>query len=106
MTDRNAELRKGLAAIWQKSLPRVNEQIAVLEGIAASLAGGPLAAEEMRVGEREAHKLAGSLGTFGFQDGTRIAREIETLMGSATSPDPAFMASLVVELRKSIATET
>jgi HPt (histidine-containing phosphotransfer) domain-containing protein len=103
VTDSNSELRKGLAAIWQKSLPRVNEQIAALEAIAESLAGGPLDAEEMRTGEREAHKLAGSLGTFGFHEGTRIAREIETLMGSGRSPDPAFMSSLVSALRKSIA---
>lgn len=105
MNDPSAEMRKGLAAIWQKSLPRINDQIAALEAIAIAAAGGPLDAEHMRTGEREAHKLAGSLGTFGFHDGTRIARELETLLGSRTSPDPAFVASLVSDLRKSIAGE-
>lgn len=105
MTDPNSELRKGLAAIWQKSLPRVKEQISTLEGIAEALAGGPLDADQMRTGEREAHRLAGSLGTFGFHEGTRIARELETLLGSNTSPDPAFVSSLVRELRESIASE-
>lgn len=71
------KMQRLLADVWKKHLPETEERLGVLEH-AAQL----LSAEELPRGEREAalnaaHKLAGSLGTFGKQEGTEAARVIE-----------------------------
>ncbi len=58
--------------------------------------------ERQRDAGREAHKLAGSLGTFGFDDASRLARALELAL-SATEllePVPALdLSRLVVDLQ-------
>ena len=49
-----------------------------------------------------AHKLAGSLGMYGYDEGTRIAREIEVLLGGEATPDAARLGDLVAELRRAV----
>ena len=54
---------------------------------------------------REAHKLAGSLGTFGMPRGSEIAREVETWFGSGPGTEAADILRLsdaVVGLRQCI----
>lgn len=46
-----------------------------------------------------AHKLAGSLGMFGYPKGTEVAREIEQLLESDAVVDAGLLRELVVELR-------
>ena len=48
-----------------------------------------------------AHKLAGSLGMFGFAEGTRLARSLEEHLEGA-NPDPADLAALSNELRATL----
>lgn len=51
---------------------------------------------------REARtSLAGSLGMYGYDDGTRVAREVEALLGGA-APDAALLSGLIAELRRAI----
>ena len=49
-----------------------------------------------------AHKLAGSLGMYGYGEGTRIARQIEVLLVGDGTPDAARLGSLVAELRRAV----
>ncbi|HEX2189635.1 MAG TPA: response regulator, partial [Longimicrobiaceae bacterium] len=60
-----------------------------------------------RAAEREAHKLAGAVGSFGFAEGSRLAREAEELLGAAAPPGPeeaprlaALAAALRVDLER------
>ncbi len=49
-----------------------------------------------------AHKLAGSLGMFGYPRGTELAREIEQLLENDSVVDAVTLRELVVELRASL----
>jgi HPt (histidine-containing phosphotransfer) domain-containing protein len=53
------------------------ERIATIEAALAACAAGTLTADARDAARRDAHKLAGSLGTFGLQDGTAFARRLE-----------------------------
>ncbi|MGF1602872.1 MAG: response regulator [Thermosynechococcaceae cyanobacterium] len=66
--------------IWIKFQPRVSQQVGVLEEAAAALQTGPLEAPIQQQARREAHTLAGGLGTFGLAEGSRIARNLEHLL--------------------------
>ena len=66
-----------LAHVWNKFKGRVKEQVNLLEQ-AAEASGENVLNQELRSqAQREAHTLAGSLGTFGFPTGSNLARKIE-----------------------------
>ena len=102
MADRNAEMRRGMAAIWEKSLPHVRAQLAALISAGEALEREQLGAAQRREAEREAHRLAGSLGTFGFDDGTSAARSLELLLAGERPLDAAQVSALIAALRKSV----
>jgi DNA-binding response OmpR family regulator/HPt (histidine-containing phosphotransfer) domain-containing protein len=56
------------------------EQIAVLVEVKKQLREEVFQTELRQYVQREAHKLAGSLGVFGYPDGSRFARTIELLL--------------------------
>lgn len=61
------------------------QQITVLEQATIALSAGSLSYDLRQSACQEAHKLAGSLGTFGYPEGSKLAREIEhRLRGKAT----------------------
>ena len=102
MSEGTDGLIEGLARIWDKYRPVVMEQVASLEEAAMSLLAGGLEQEVRRAAERNAHKLAGSVGTFGFGGASKVAREIEYLLGGADEIGPTDslrMSELVVALR-------
>ncbi|WP_017720329.1 response regulator [Kamptonema formosum] len=59
------------------------EQIEVLERSKTALLEGNFTNELQLEAEREAHKLAGSMGTFGYPEGSTLAREAEHLLMGA-----------------------
>ena len=90
-----------LAKLWVKIQPIVEERLAVLDHASAAAGQGRLP-DELRVEARNnAHKLAGSLGMYGFDEGTRVARELEQML-DAGAPDPARLGGLVAELRAAV----
>ena len=56
------------------------EQIAFMEEAKNELLKGNLTDSLRQKAEKEAHKLAGSLGTFGYLEGSKLARVIELLL--------------------------
>jgi diguanylate cyclase (GGDEF)-like protein len=105
-SDRNhspeQELRSKLSAIWQRCKERVSEQIATIEQVAGQRDGAnqPLAAQE-------AHTLAGSLGTFGFAEGSRLSRDMEKILAEELIKPKALqkLQELTANLRRSISLE-
>ena len=90
-----------LAKLWVKIQPIVEERLVVLDQASAAAGLGALP-DELRVQARNnAHKLAGSLGMYGFDEGTRVARELEQMLDAGAS-DPARLSALVAELRASV----
>ncbi|MBW4667389.1 MAG: response regulator [Cyanomargarita calcarea GSE-NOS-MK-12-04C] len=69
-----------LAHVWNKFKGRVKEQVNLLEQAAEASVGNVLNQELRSQAQREAHTLAGSLGTFGFPTGSNLARKIEHLV--------------------------
>jgi len=89
-TDAAARTSALLAALWQKNQPLMLERLALLDRVAANPTP-ELRAEAIAI----AHKLAGTLGMFGYPEGTALAREIElSLEGS-----DGDIAPLVAKLR-------
>lgn len=104
MTD-GAPLADRVAAIWQKFRPAIVERLVVLDEAAAALAGGRLDTDGRRAAFREAHKLAGSLGTFGFGVGSQLAREIEQMLNGESplgEADATRLSTLLRALRNEL----
>lgn len=78
-------LKTAVAELWEKFQGKINSRIAVLEETAQGVLAGKLSDELRQKAIQEAHKLAGSLGTFGFKDGSLLAREIEKLLQPGVS---------------------
>ncbi|QKQ77182.1 response regulator [Nostoc sp. TCL240-02] len=72
-----------VAEIWQRFQGRVEQQVRVLEQAIATLnQNNSLNPELLSLAAKEAHTLAGSLGTFGLPLGSKLARNIELLLNS------------------------
>ncbi|MBD2680710.1 MULTISPECIES: response regulator [Nostoc] len=71
-----------VAEIWQRYQGRVDEQVKVLEQAIAALNENNLNPEFQSFAAKEAHTLAGSLGTFGLTLSSKWARNIELLLSS------------------------
>ena len=57
-----------------------NQQIALLEQAKTALLAGNLETELQQRAKDEAHKLAGSMGSFGYPEGSKLARSAEHLL--------------------------
>lgn len=75
-TDPTAAIR----AIWNSNRDEVMGRVAVLEEAVAATIEGRLSPEARGAAEREAHKLAGAAGTFGFRRASEAARKLEGIL--------------------------
>ena len=88
--------------IWQQVKEAIDRRVAVLEQAVALLFQNKLSEELRQQAERDAHKLAGSLGMFGSDEGSRLAQEIETLLEKGVLLDcnqTQHLTQLVTALR-------
>ncbi len=93
-----------MTRLWAKFLPEIERRAASLEAAAQALCDGSLSAELQTAAHADAHKLAGSLGTFGLQQGTELARQAELMLAdSVTASESARLESIVRDLRVLIA---
>lgn len=94
-----------IGQVWHRFKERVSEQVGVLERTAIAVAQQPLEQTLWQQAGQEAHTLAGSLGTFGLPEGSRLARQIEQVLRSQEPLSQAAVADLqawVVALRQAI----
>lgn len=90
--------------VWDRCFLKFSNRVAVLEQATTALLRGQQADELREAASQEAHKLAGSLGMFGFE-GSQLAREIEQMFQAKTplEHDQAMrLAQLVVALRREL----
>ncbi|HEX6750791.1 MAG TPA: response regulator [Longimicrobium sp.] len=102
---RRAGLADAVRQAWERFRGAVMERVDAVESAAAAILEGGLDEARRRHAEREAHKLAGSVGTFGFAHGSRLAREIEILLqGSAPvgQAEALKLTDLAVALRREL----
>lgn len=99
------EMRQRLAMMWEKFAPANRERVEWLKGKVLDLFDGATLHEaDRREMEREAHKLVGSLGTFGFPRASIVAREVE-LHVSPTKGLPMLDPAQLLEWIQAIARE-
>jgi DNA-binding response OmpR family regulator len=83
LADSTADTLKQMAGLWEKFKDTFTAQIQQIEVAAQALANQCLTPKLRHQAEREAHKLAGSMGMFGFDQGSVLAQEIEQLLKTA-----------------------
>ena len=97
-----AALAQTLDRMWTRFLPEIRERVAVLEAAAEALGAGKLANKQLEAAQAAAHKLAGTLGTFGLMHGTDLARKLELTFVPESAPSRGVgkkLAATVAELR-------
>jgi HPt (histidine-containing phosphotransfer) domain-containing protein len=94
--------RELLARLWERSLPVVRERLDVLDTAAAAASDNALTDAIRTHAIAEAHKLAGSLGMFGYAEGTDLARQIEILLETEAAPPSDRLATLAGNLRTTL----
>jgi diguanylate cyclase (GGDEF)-like protein len=103
-----AEMRRLIAEVWDQERAGVLAGVDVLEEAIAAAEAGELG-EELALGaRREAHKLAGSVGTFGFEASSQRAREVERgleVPPREGSDELARLAELVSAIRGDLEAE-
>jgi diguanylate cyclase (GGDEF)-like protein len=97
-----AALQAGIRRIWENAQGVVAARLDVLEHLANTLLEQPLTPEQHQLAEREAHKLAGALGTFGFMTGSAAARELELMLVATKAPDAGRWNALILVMRKDL----
>ncbi|MGI0483963.1 response regulator [Pantanalinema rosaneae CENA516] len=77
-------------------------QITILEQAKLALLTNELSPDLQQAAQHEAHKLAGSMASFGYPDGSQLARSLEHLLRfdrRLTAPEIAQFAQLVTALQ-------
>ncbi len=90
-----SKTQSAINRVLERFRDTLNEQVAVLEQAKNVLLAGQT--KELQAAKQEAHKLAGSLATFGYPDGSKLARSLEHLLMS-DSPFTLFEIERYCEL--------
>jgi diguanylate cyclase (GGDEF)-like protein len=90
--------------VWQEAKHSLNQRVAAIEQATTLLLQDHLSQEQRQEAEREAHRLAGSLGMFGSEAGSRLAQAIESLLAAdlAQNQDQMQLSQLVARLRQAV----
>ncbi|MBD2562131.1 MULTISPECIES: response regulator [Nostoc] len=94
-----------IAKVWERTKEKLSHRIATIEQATTALRQNQLNDELQFAAEREAHKLAGSLGMYGFVQGSRLAQEIEHFFQSGELVDrnqTLHLSELIVALRQEL----
>jgi HPt (histidine-containing phosphotransfer) domain-containing protein len=92
-----------LAQLWQKNLPTIRERLDLLDQFGSAAVSGSLEEHTRIEALNIAHKLAGSLGMYGYQQGTEVASKMEHILKSPTPETLGTLRALAADLRKSLA---
>lgn len=98
------QLNQAIVEIWHRYQGKICDRITFLEEFSLSNQQGKLDQNIQQKAQQEAHKLAGSLGTFGLGGGSIIAKEIEQLCQNPTlnSAEITLLQQLVFKLRQEV----
>ena len=88
--------------IWRDIRDQLSQRAAVIEQAGFALQANQLSQDLRSLAGQNAHKLSGSLGTFGSGEGSRLAQKIEGLLESEV---PSDQVQLFCELAKALRQE-
>ncbi|BAY10945.1 response regulator [Calothrix sp. NIES-2098] len=99
------QVATGVSKVWEEVAQKLEERVATIEQASTMLRQGKVSQEMQLKAKLEAHKLVGSLGMFGSDEGSHLAQELESLwdMGTQLQPETTQQISqLVVALRQEL----
>jgi two-component system, OmpR family, response regulator len=97
------EARAAAIALWDQFKPPILERMTSLDEAIAALKTGTLSKAQRQAAAGDAHKLAGSLGMFGFPEGSRLGQAIEHWFETATgTQDIEQLQALVTALHQEL----
>ena len=96
-----SDLTSKLVQLWQRKLPQTLQRLHQLDHAASAAASSTLTPALRDEAASLAHTFAGTLGTFGHHEATRLSRELERHWRSA-APDPAAISALTTQLRHAL----
>lgn len=96
----DGSLAHGLNTIWRRAKPTLLERVAAVEIAVAELRRTPIRDSRIETGRSASHKLAGVLGTFGLDDGTELARELEGGLSHPGAREADRLEGFAAELRE------
>ncbi|MGF1516920.1 MAG: response regulator [Nodosilinea sp.] len=101
-----AQSFRSLEAIAARFQSSMQQRLVAVEGAVRSLQAGNLPTQQRAIAREEAHRLAGGLGTFGYEDGSAQARQIEQMLGAdhpLDGPNVDQLSSCLLALKQSLA---
>lgn len=97
------DVTAAIGSLWERFKNIAFERLDSVEAAVVAQLEGRLDAEARRRAERDAHKLAGSVGTFGFTEASRVARDIELLLQRSPTPEDTLrLSDLAIALRRAL----
>ena len=81
-----AQIEAEVGEIWRDIRDQLNQRAIAIEQASLALQNNQLSPALRLSAEQNAHKLSGSLGMFGSEQGSRLAQKIETLLTSDVQP--------------------
>jgi DNA-binding response OmpR family regulator len=78
-----------LAEVWEKVKGESSDRLIIIQKASKALRDGKLKEPQRQQALMAAHKLAGSLGVFGFAEASRLAKEIEQMLQPQITLDKA-----------------
>ncbi len=100
--DTQIQIDAVIAQLWQKNLPTIRERLDLLDKFGLAATSGTLDETTRVEALNIAHKLAGSLGMYGYQQGTEVASKMERILKFPTPETLATLQSLATDLRASL----
>ena len=95
-----------VADLWTKMKPAARAQVRVLATALSELRDGRLTPDVRHEAWWEAHRLAGSLGSYGFSDGAEAAEQMAALLEGDGPADLTEAVRLLVRLNAVVADPT
>ncbi|WP_026072308.1 response regulator [Nodosilinea nodulosa] len=102
--DPKDEARQAAIALWEKFKPPILNRLISLDQAVAALRSGELSEALRQTAAGDAHKLSGSLGMFGFPEGSRLSQAIGRWLRPPTvsSENAGQLEALVAALRQEL----
>jgi HPt (histidine-containing phosphotransfer) domain-containing protein len=91
-----------LATLWERNLPVLRDRLAELAAAVDAARNGTLRTEARESACSVAHKLAGSLGMFGYAAGTAAARRMEQRLDGDGDIDAEALALELADLQEAL----
>ncbi|BAY16030.1 multi-component transcriptional regulator, winged helix family protein [Anabaenopsis circularis NIES-21] len=96
-------IKSQLAGVWERYQDKYSDRLAIIKQAVKYLLENRLTEDLRQQAQQQAHTLAGSLGTFGFDNATCLCQNIETILKSTETlgqTQAEQIQMLLLELQK------